>query len=77
MDDQEFQTLVKHCYFIKKSVEEAKSWLDKCYGEKAPCKSTIYKWYGDFELAAEQSRSVVCPIMGQDRSVDVMSYITE
>lgn len=49
LEKHEFRTLIKHCFLRGKNTAEAKQWFDKYYGDMAPGRSTIQKWYADFK----------------------------
>ena len=49
MDKNEFRVLRKHCYLMGKNTMKAKQWLQECYPDCAPSKTTIYRWYADFK----------------------------
>ena len=49
MDKNEFRVLIKHCYLMGKNTVQAQQWLEKCYPDCAPSKTTIYRWYADFK----------------------------
>ena len=49
MGKKEFRVLTKHCFLMGKNTVEAKQWLDKCYRDSAPGKSTIDDWYAEFK----------------------------
>ena len=49
MDKKEFRVLIKHCYLIGKNTVQAQQWLEKCYPDCAPSKTTICRWYADFK----------------------------
>jgi len=49
MDKKEFRVLIKHCYLMGKNTVQTKAWLDKCYPDSAPGKSTIIDWFAEFK----------------------------
>jgi len=49
MEKNEFRVLIKHCFLIGKNTVQAQQWLNKCYSDSAPSKSTICWWYADFK----------------------------
>ena len=49
MDKNEFRVLIKHCYLMGKNTVQAQQWLEKCYPDCAPSKTTICRWYADFK----------------------------
>lgn len=49
MDNTEFRVLIKHYFLRKKTAKETKEKLDKYYGESAPSKSMVCKWFSDFK----------------------------
>lgn len=49
MDEREFRILTKHCFLTGKNTVEAKAWFDKCYGDSAPSKETIERWYAELK----------------------------
>ena len=34
---------------MKKNTVQAQKWLEKCYGDSAPSKTTICRWYAEFK----------------------------
>lgn len=49
MDKNEIRILIKHCFLMGKNTVQAREWLEKCYGESAPSKSTVTHWYAEFK----------------------------
>ena len=49
MDKNEFRVLIKHRYLIGKNTLHAQQWLEKCYPDCVPSKTTICRWYADFK----------------------------
>ena len=49
MEKSEFRVLIKHCFLMGKNTVQAKQWLDKCYSDSAPSKTTVKRWYADFK----------------------------
>ena len=49
IDKNEFRVSMKHCYLMGKNTVQAQQWLEKCYPECAPSKTTICWWYADFK----------------------------
>ena len=49
MNQNEFRVLIKHCFLMGKNTVQAQQWLEKCYRENSPSKTTICRWYADFE----------------------------
>ena len=49
MDKNEFRVLIKHCYLMGKNTVPVQQWLEKCYADCAPSKTTICRWYADFK----------------------------
>ena len=49
MDSKQFRVLIYHCFLIKKNTVQAQQWLEKCYGDSAPSKTTICRWYAEFK----------------------------
>lgn len=49
MDQKEFRVLIKHCYLMKKNTAQTQRWLEECYGEAAPSKTTICRWFSEFK----------------------------
>ena len=43
MDKNEFRVLIKHCYLMGKNTVRAQQWLEKCYPDCAPSKTTIFR----------------------------------
>ena len=41
--------LIKHCFLIGKNTVQVQQWLEKCYRENSPSKTTICRWYADFK----------------------------
>ena len=48
MVKNEFRVLIKHCYLMGKNTVQAQQWLEKCYPDCAPSKTTICRWYANF-----------------------------
>ena len=40
MDSKQFRVLIYHCFLIKKNTVHSQQWLEKCYGDSAPSKTT-------------------------------------
>ena len=49
MEKTEFRVLIKHCFLMGKNTAQAQQWLEKCYPDSAPSKTTICRWYADFK----------------------------
>ena len=49
MDSKQFRVLIYHCFLMKKNTMQAHQWLEKCYGDSAPSKTTICRWYAEFK----------------------------
>ena len=49
MNQNEFCVLIKHCFLMGKNTVQAQQWLEKCYRENSPSKTTICRWYADFK----------------------------
>ena len=49
MEKSEFRVLIKHCFLMGKNTVEAQQWLEKCYPDSFPSKSTICRWYAEFK----------------------------
>ena len=49
MDKNEFRVLIKHFYLMGKNTVQAQQWLEKCYPDCAPSKTTICPCYADFK----------------------------
>ena len=49
MDSKQFRVLIYHCFLMKKNTVQAQQWLEKCYGDSAPSKTTICRWYAEFK----------------------------
>ena len=47
MDAKQFRVLIYHCFLMKKNTVQAQKWLEKCYGDSAPSKTTICRWYAE------------------------------
>lgn len=43
--------LIKNSFLMGKYTVEAKQWLNECYGDPAPGKSTMADWYAEFIIA--------------------------
>ena len=41
MHSKQFRVLIYHCFLMKKYTVQAQQWLEKCYGDSAPSKTTI------------------------------------
>ena len=41
MDSKQFRVLIYHCFLMKKNTMQAQQWLEKCYGDSAPSKTTF------------------------------------
>ena len=51
MDSKQFRVLIYHCFLMKKNTVQAQQWLEKCYGDSAPSKTIICRWYAEFKRA--------------------------
>ena len=49
MDSKQFRVLIYHCFLMKKNTEQLQQWLEKCYGDSAPSKTTIFWWYAEIK----------------------------
>ena len=49
MNQNEFRVLIKHCFLMGKNTVQAQQWLEKCYRENSPSKTTICRWYVAFK----------------------------
>ena len=49
MDSKQFRVLIYHCFLMKKNTVQAQQWLEKFYGDSAPSKTTICRWYAEFK----------------------------
>ena len=49
MDPKQFRVLIYHCFLMKQNTVQAQQWLQKCYGDSAPSKITICRWYAEFK----------------------------
>ena len=49
MEKSEFRVLIKHCFLMGKNTVQAKQWLDKCYSDSTPSKTTVKRWFADFK----------------------------
>ncbi|GBP32815.1 Histone-lysine N-methyltransferase SETMAR [Eumeta japonica] len=48
MEKSEFRVLIKHYFYVKKTITETKEKLDKYYGDSAPSISMVKKWFTEF-----------------------------
>ena len=58
-----------------KNTVEAKQWFDKCYGDSAPEKSTIFDWYAEFKRRRTNTDDAECS--GCPKSAVVPENITK
>ena len=49
MDSKQFRVLIYHRFLMKKNTVQAQQWLENCYGDSAPSKTTICQWYAEFK----------------------------
>ena len=49
MDSKQFRLLIYHCFLVKENTVQAQKWLEKCYGDSAPSRTTIFQWYAEFK----------------------------
>ena len=49
MNQNELRVLIKHCFLMGKNIVQAQQWLEKCYWENSPLKTTICRLYADFK----------------------------
>ena len=49
MDSKQFCVLIYHWFLMKKNTVQAQQWLEKCYGDSVPSKTTICRWYAGFK----------------------------
>ena len=49
MDSKQFRVLIYNCFLMKKNTVQAQQWLEKCYGDSAPPRTTICRWYAEFK----------------------------
>ena len=49
MDSKQFRVLIYHGFLMQKNTVQAQQWLEKCYGDSAPSKTTICRWYAEFK----------------------------
>ena len=49
MDSKQFRVLIYHCFSMERNTVQAQQWLEKCYGDSAPSKTTICWWYAEFK----------------------------
>lgn len=49
MDSNQFRVLIYHCYLMGKNTVQAQQWLEKCYPDSAPSKTTICRWFAEFK----------------------------
>ena len=43
-----------------KNIVQAKQWLDKCYSDYAPLKTTVKRWYVDFKHGRTDTNDAEC-----------------
>lgn len=48
MDSKQFRVLIYHCFLMSKNTVETREWLEKCYPDAAPSKSTVERWFSEF-----------------------------
>lgn len=48
MIEKEFRVLIKHCFLMGKTAEQAQQWLEKNY-KQTPSKEIICWWYNEFK----------------------------
>ncbi|XP_071745443.1 uncharacterized protein [Lepeophtheirus salmonis] len=49
MDSKQFRVLILNAFLKGKNTVQAKAWLEKCYPDSAPSKTTIKRWFADFK----------------------------
>lgn len=49
MEKSDFRVLIKHCFLMGKNTVQTEQWLEKCYGDSSPSKTTICRWFADFK----------------------------
>lgn len=49
MEKSDFRALIKHCFLMKKNTVQTQQWLEKCYPNCAPSKTTICRWFTEFQ----------------------------
>ena len=49
MDSKQLHVLIYHCFLMKQNTVQTQQWLEKCYGDSAPSKTTICRWYDEFK----------------------------
>ena len=43
-----------------KNTVQAKQWLEKCYSDSAPLKTTVKRWYVDFKCSRTDTNHAEC-----------------
>lgn len=56
MEKADFRVLIKHCFLMGKNTIQTKQWLDKCYSESAPPKSTVIYWFAEFKRGRSDTK---------------------
>ena len=60
LEKSEYHVLIKHCFLMRKNTVQAKQWLDKCYSDSAPLKTTFKRWHADFKCARTDTNDAEC-----------------
>ena len=61
MNQNELRVLIKHCFLMGKNTVQAQQWLEKCYRENSPLKTTICRLYADFKRARTNTEDAERP----------------
>ena len=59
MYSKQFRVLIYHCLLMKKNTVQAQQWLEKCYGNSAPSKTTICRQYAEFKCGRTDTEDAV------------------
>ena len=57
MDSKQFRVLIYRCFLMEKNTVQAQQWLEKCYGDSAPSKTTICQWYAEFKRGRKDTKN--------------------
>ena len=61
MEKSEFRILIKHTFLMGKNATQSKTWLDKCYGESAPSRQMVEKWFREFKCGRTSTEAMPSP----------------
>ena len=61
MEKSEIHVLIKHCFLMVINTVQAKQWLDKCYLDSTPLKTSVKRWYADFKRGRTDTNDAKCP----------------